>query len=107
MDEHQLAKIFRALANPQRLAIFERLRAATLCCIEGASGDMCVCDVAAGSRLALSTVSHHLKELREAGLIRCERRGQLVYCSTNPEALAEVERFVKGPPASGRAEQAA
>lgn len=90
-----LARIFGALANPHRLAIFERLRQAALRCRKGEDGAMCVCHIADGIDLALSTVSHHLKELRDAGLIRCEKRGQWVYCSINPDAEAKVEAFFK------------
>ena len=46
--------------------------------------------------MSLSTVSHHIKELRNADLIRCEKRGQTVYCSPNTQILEEVERFVGG-----------
>ncbi len=95
-DSGSLAKIFRALANPQRLAIYERLREGALHCRPGKDPAMCVCHIAGGFTLALSTVSHHLKELRDAGLIRCEKRGQWVYCSINPEAAEKVEAFFKG-----------
>jgi ArsR family transcriptional regulator len=94
-DLESLAKIFRALANPQRLVIFERLREAALRCRPGKDAAMCVCHIADGFELALSTVSHHLKELREAGLIRCEKRGQWVYCSINPDVEEKVEAFFK------------
>ncbi len=58
-------------------------------------GRLSVCDVAEGIELTLSTVSHHLKELKEAGLIRCERRGQKVFCTVDPQALEEIEAFTK------------
>jgi DNA-binding transcriptional ArsR family regulator len=47
--------------------------------------------------LSLSTVSHHIKELREAGLIRSVRRGQSVYCSVEPGVLDEIGRFLAKP----------
>jgi ArsR family transcriptional regulator len=53
----------------------------------------CVGDLAAGLALAPSTVSHHLKELRQCGLIHMERRGQHVQCWAEPETLASLERF--------------
>jgi ArsR family transcriptional regulator len=44
----------------------------------------------------MSTISHHLKELRLAGLIRMEKRGRWIYCSVNPEALGHIREFVEG-----------
>ena len=91
-----LAKIFRALGDPSRLAIFQLVRE---CCREDAghsAGELrnSVSEIAGQFNLSLSTVSHHLKELRSAGLIKCERQGQHIFCSVNPEVLAEVERFI-------------
>ncbi len=91
----RLSKLFRALSSPQRLALFERLRAAAIDCSEEGTSEMCVCDIAGGVKLSLSTVSHHLKELKEAGLIRCDKRGQRVLCSVNPEALQELQTFAQ------------
>ncbi len=100
-----LARIFRALGDPSRLAIFELVRD---CCDEdsGQSADdlrKSVSEIAGQFDLSLSTVSHHLKELRTAGLIRCERRGQHIFCSVNREALEAVERFVETPAPLGPA----
>ena len=39
-------------------------------------------------------VSHHVKELRQAGLIRCVKRGQTVYCEADPEALEAIGHFL-------------
>jgi DNA-binding transcriptional ArsR family regulator len=85
-DHHALAKALRALANPNRLAIFERIHDDGLCCRTDRKGNT-VCAIAEDFQLALSTVSHHLKELRGAGLITCERRGQQVVCAINHPTL--------------------
>jgi DNA-binding transcriptional ArsR family regulator len=88
-----LAKIFKALGDPTRLAIFELVRS----CGEGgcteadAAGSLS--QIAARFDLSLSTVSHHVKELRTAGLIHCEKQGQRLFCSVDPDVLAELERF--------------
>jgi ArsR family transcriptional regulator len=89
-----LAGLFRALGDPNRLAIFEliRERCGTECSPVG-DPTTTVSRLAEEFDLALSTVSHHLKELRRARLITCERRGQQVFCSVNDEALRLVERF--------------
>ena len=88
-DRQSLASALRALGNPNRLAIFERIHEDGLCCRTDGSGKT-VCAIAQDFSLALSTVSHHLKELRAAGLITCERRGQQVICSINRQRLARI-----------------
>ena len=73
------ADMFKALSNPHRLTIFLRLSS---CCVPGTvcePDDMvrsCVGDLGQNLGLSPSTVSHHIKELHRAGLIRMERRGQ-------------------------------
>ena len=89
-----LADVFKALGDPNRLAIFELIR--RRCgpnCVPTEDPATTVSRLADEFELALSTVSHHLKELRRADLIRCEKRGQQVFCSVNQEALAAMERF--------------
>ncbi len=86
------AKLFRALSNEHRLAIFEYLRRYELSCDDPAAG-CTVGEIAKQYDLALSTVSHHLKELKEAGLIRCEQRGQFTYCVVNQEQVEELRAY--------------
>ncbi len=98
MDIQELAKIFKALADPNRLAILQMLRDE---CggefrFEASDNGKTVSEIAGCCQVGLSTVSHHLKELRQAGLIVCERQGQSVRCSPDPQALAAVEAFLKG-----------
>jgi ArsR family transcriptional regulator len=101
-----LAGLFKVLANPHRLALFARLAACcspdTACC--GVDEEaVCVGDAGAELDIAPSTVSHHLKELRQAGLIRMERRGQSIFCWAEPEALRQVRDFIEGVAPSRRA----
>jgi ArsR family transcriptional regulator len=94
LDPARLATVFKALANEHRLRLYLTLAD---CCGTGV-----VCDAAAdgslpcvgelGERMAIapSTLSHHLKELAQAGLIRMERHGRQVSCSVRsdtPETL--------------------
>ncbi len=65
------AALFRAVADPHRLTI--------LATLARAQDDVCVCDFTGGLPLNQPTVSHHLRILREAGLVTCERRGTWVY----------------------------
>jgi DNA-binding transcriptional ArsR family regulator len=92
-----LARIFRALGDPSRLAIFEVVRE---CCNEDSGHSTAdlrssVSEIAKQFDLSLSTVSHHLKELRTAGLIRCERQGQHIFCSVDPSVIGIVEQFLR------------
>ena len=95
------ARAFKALGDPTRLAIFEFIR----CCganveIDEESGDCCqvsetcVGDICCRFDVAPSTVSHHLKELRAAGLINLYKRGRWVYVTVNEDAAAELTEFL-------------
>jgi ArsR family transcriptional regulator len=96
----RFAEIFGALSNPNRLQIFLRLLS---CCTPGtvceteAELHTCVGEVGEGLGIAPSTVSHHLKELRQAGLIRMERHGQKAECSIDPETLQILADFFAQP----------
>jgi ArsR family transcriptional regulator, arsenate/arsenite/antimonite-responsive transcriptional repressor len=91
---------FKVLADPNRLAIFEMLRAGCDCArggarrsLSAAAAERTVGEIAARLGIGVPTVSHHLKELWRAGLIRHERRGQRVYCSIDEAAVVEITRF--------------
>lgn len=106
------SKIFKALSNEQRLKIFMmiyknccapegtkvgsefRFKEETACCVRGGleKAFTKICDCMSLSR---STVSHHFKELQNAGLITCEREGQTYRCRINEEAVAAIKDFLK------------
>ena len=97
-DSHteRLAEAFKALSNPNRLKIFLQLMSCcapgTLCSSEEISKS-CVGDLGNGLGIAPSTLSHHIKELSRAGLIRMERRGQHVDCWVEPATVEELRLF--------------
>ncbi len=106
ISNSELALLFKALGDPTRLGIFQMLRrcAGTEAGVEiGESGELrpagslSVGEVCCRLGGTASTISHHLKELRLAGLIRMEKRGRWIYCSVNPEALARVREFAEEP----------
>jgi len=76
-----LARVFKALADPVRLRLLSMIAGA-----EG--GEACVCELTVGFDVSGPTISHHLKVLREAGLIEGDRRGTWIYYRTVPAALA-------------------
>jgi ArsR family transcriptional regulator len=92
----KFSEIFKALSNPNRLKIFLRL---VSCCVPGtvwsfeAHESTCVGDVAKDLDIVPSTVSHHIRELRQAGLIKMKRSGQKIECWVDPEALKNLEGF--------------
>jgi ArsR family transcriptional regulator len=82
-----VAATFRALADPTRVAIVNRLSSAE---------EVCVCDLTATFELSQPTVSHHLRVLRDAGLIEADRRGTWAYYRLVPDAIDRL-REVFGP----------
>ena len=62
-----------------------------LATLAGASDEVCVCDFTDALPLNQPTVSHHLRILREAALVTCERRGTWVYYRLAPDAPARIE----------------
>ena len=91
-----LAEAFKALSNTHRLRIFQQLmhccEPGTVCSEEKAARH-CVGDLGDGLNIAASTLSHHIKELNRAGLVRMERRGQHVDCWVDAEVVEELSQF--------------
>lgn len=79
----ELARLFKALGDPVRLRLLSLIASHP-------GGEACVCDLSGVFDLAGPTISHHLKVLREAGLITGERRGTWVYYRVLPEALGRL-----------------
>jgi ArsR family transcriptional regulator len=74
-----IAPMFKALGDPARLRL--------LSLIASSGSEMCVCDLTDHFDLSGPTISHHLKVLREAGLVDSQRRGTWVYYWIRPEVL--------------------
>jgi DNA-binding transcriptional ArsR family regulator len=97
-EVHYLAEVFKALANPNRLHIFMRL---VSCCPPGTTCSSeaamrCAGELGRDLEIDPSTVSHHLKELRRAGLIRVERRGKNILCWVDREMVEAVVNSLSG-----------
>jgi ArsR family transcriptional regulator, arsenate/arsenite/antimonite-responsive transcriptional repressor len=82
-----LARGFKALGDPVRLRLLSLIAAR-------AGGEVCVCDLTDAFEVTGPTISHHLRVLREAGLIDCERRGSWVYYWIVPAALAAMSALL-------------
>ncbi len=75
--------MFKALGDPVRLRLLSMIASQP-------GGEACVCDLSPAFDVSQPTISHHLKVLREAGLIECERRGTWVYYWAVSGALRQL-----------------
>jgi ArsR family transcriptional regulator len=78
-----LAQVFKALGDPVRLRLVSLIGAHQ-------GGQVCVCELTTAFDLTQPTISHHLRVLREAGILDCERRGTWVYYWLVPAVLERV-----------------
>lgn len=85
-----LAKVFKALGDPVRLRLLSLIASR-------AGGEVCVCDLTPAFDLSQPTISHHLKLLKQAGLIDSERRGTWVYYRLLPEATDRLAAVLTRP----------
>ncbi|MCD0449389.1 metalloregulator ArsR/SmtB family transcription factor [Actinocorallia sp. API 0066] len=87
----ELARVFKALSDPVRLRLLNLIASS-------AGGEACVCDLTTPFDLSGPTISHHLKVLRQAGLITGERRGTWVYYRPVPTAITRLSTLFTLPP---------
>jgi ArsR family transcriptional regulator len=85
-----LAQVFKALGDPVRLRLVSLIGARQ-------GGEVCVCDLTSAFDLTQPTISHHLRVLREAGLIDSQRRGTWVYYRLVPDALERMAALLTVP----------
>lgn len=99
MGDKQLVAIFKALANPHRLEIFKRslefLPRDGVVTEEESKAASCQREMADELGLAPSTLSHHFKELKHAGLLNIERDGQTVSWSLNQDGIRRLTDFLQ------------
>jgi ArsR family transcriptional regulator len=89
-EARQLATAFKVLGDPARLRILSLIAA-------DSGGEACVCEMVEPLGLSQPTVSHHLRVLHEAGLLRRERRGTWAYYTVVPERLEALREALAVP----------
>jgi ArsR family transcriptional regulator len=94
----ELAAVFKALGDPARLRLLSMIASCTGGGTdEGAPGEVCVCELTPSFALSQPTISHHLKLLKQAGLITGERRGTWVYYRLAPQAADRLPALLTRP----------
>ena len=81
----RLARIFKALGDPTRVRLLSLISAA---------GEACICDLTEPVALSQPTVSHHMKQLADAGLVTRTQRGKWAYYRIDPGMLSAVARAI-------------
>lgn len=114
-DDRRLT-ILRALADPTRLAMVDCLQASGAVVALGADGSVrgtdgvsvgAVCCHLTGTHAVTATLSHHLRILREAGIVRTERRGRHLICSLVESSLDPLYAWLESPTRSPSATRCA
>jgi len=85
-EAERMAKVAKALGDPIRMQLADVLRKH--------AGKVCVCELVPLFDLSQPTVSHHLKVLREAGIVESERQGLWAYYYVVPDALKELSTWL-------------
>lgn len=84
-DADEMAGVLKALADPTRLRLFSLI---------ASSAEQCACDLTEPLGVSQPTVSHHLRVLLDAGLVRRDQRGKWAYYSANPARLRLLSDFL-------------
>ena len=93
MDTKQMAKVFKALSNPNRLELYLKIAQAHEAGFD-TSGECSIADIMSCFNIGAPTVSHHIKELANAELIFTEKKGKYLICRVNERLVTEVNRFL-------------
>ncbi len=85
-----MARVMKALSNPNRLELYLELLKKCEASFETEHGECLVSDVICSFKIGAPTISHHLKELADAGLITTERKGKFLVARINEDTIDEV-----------------
>ncbi|WP_120494383.1 ArsR/SmtB family transcription factor [Microbacterium phyllosphaerae] len=87
-EAERMAATFKALGDPTRLRLLSLIAASE-------DGEACICDLTEPVGLSQPTVSHHMRQLVEAGLAMREQRGRWAYFRVVPDALEDAARAIQ------------
>jgi len=87
-ERDRLVRALKALGDPSRLEIFRLIAAQR--------EPLCVCHIVERMPLQQPTISHHLRQLREAGLVSVSRRGTWAYYAADPRGVGAVQALIDG-----------
>jgi ArsR family transcriptional regulator len=94
MDTKKMAKVFKALSNPNRLELYLKIVENQEASYQTNQGCL-MCEITEKFNIGPPTISHHLKELTNAGLISTEREGRFLVAKINEEMVDEVNELLK------------
>lgn len=89
-----MAKIFKALSNPNRLELYLKIAEAHEASFQRGDDECFLADVIGCLNIGAPTISHHIKELTNADLITTEKKGKFLICRVNLELVEEVSRIL-------------
>jgi len=96
MDTQKMAKVFKALSNPNRLELYLKIVKKQKTSYKTGYGCF-ISDITQSLNIGAPTISHHLKELSNADLISTERKGKYLVARVNEEMIHEVNKLLKFP----------
>ncbi len=93
-DAKKMARVFKALSNENRLELFIEILKARETCFEAEENECFITDIMESMNIGAPTISHHIKELTNAGLVITERKGKFLTARINYETLQEAIDFL-------------
>lgn len=93
-DVKKMSKVFKALSNENRLELFLEILKVRERCFETEETECFITDIMESMNIGAPTVSHHIKELTNAGLVITEKKGKFLTARINDAALNELLEFL-------------
>jgi Predicted transcriptional regulators len=93
MDTKRMARVFKALSHPHRLELYLKIVAANEASFK-ADCECFVTDIIASLPIGAPTISHHIKELADAGLISTEKKGKFLVCKVDADLADQVGQML-------------